>query len=68
MALDNMGLTALDPRVAAVEKFIQDKQVPSQQVPEFLMSMGADPRLARPASYIYCRAGRAERRDAESYG
>jgi hypothetical protein len=46
MALDNMGLTALDPRVAAVEKFIQDKQVPSQQVPEFLMSMGADPRLA----------------------
>lgn len=46
MALENMGLTALDPRVAAVEQFVQQKQIPVEQVPDFLLSMGADPRLA----------------------
>lgn len=40
------GLSALDPRVAATEKFISDKNIPAEQVPAFLMSMGADPRLA----------------------
>jgi hypothetical protein len=40
------GLSALDPRVAATEKFISDKNIPTEQVPAFLMSMGADPRLA----------------------
>jgi hypothetical protein len=40
------GLNALDPRVAATEKFISDKKIPPEQVPQFLMSMGADPRLA----------------------
>lgn len=40
------GLSALDPRVAATEKFISDKKIPTEQVPAFLLSMGADPRLA----------------------
>lgn len=40
------GLNALDPRVAATEKFISDKKIPPEQVPAFLMQMGADPRLA----------------------
>jgi hypothetical protein len=40
------GLTALDPRVAAADKFIQDKKIPPDQVPAFLLSMGQDPRLA----------------------
>ena len=40
------GLSALDPRVAATEKFISDKKIPAEQVPAFLLSMGADPRLA----------------------
>lgn len=40
------GLTALDPRVAAADKFIQDKKIPAEQVPAFLLSMGQDPRLA----------------------
>lgn len=46
MANEISGLSALDPRVAATEKFIQEKNVPPDQVPEFLMTMGADPRLA----------------------
>lgn len=40
------GITALDPRVAATEKFISEKQIPPEQVPDFLMQMGADPKLA----------------------
>lgn len=40
------GISALDPRVAATEKFIQEKQIPSDQVENFLMQMGADPKLA----------------------
>lgn len=40
------GLSALDPRVAATEKFISEKKIPTEQVPAFLLSMGADPRLA----------------------
>lgn len=40
------GLTALDPRVAATERFIQQKKIPPNQVADFLLSMGADPRLA----------------------
>ena len=40
------GLSTLDPRVAATEKFISDKKIPTEQVPAFLLSMGADPRLA----------------------
>jgi len=40
------GLSTLDPRVAATEKFIADKKIPPDQVPAFLLSMGADPRLA----------------------
>lgn len=40
------GLSALDPRVAAADKFIQDKKIPPDQVPAFLLSMGQDPRLA----------------------
>jgi len=40
------GLTALDPRVAATEQFIQKNKIPPEQVPQFLLSMGADPRLA----------------------
>lgn len=39
------GLTALDPRVIATEKFIESKKIPPDQVPQFLMKMGADPRL-----------------------
>ena len=44
--MDISGLNALDPRVAATEKFISEKKIPPEQVPQFLMSMGADPRLA----------------------
>jgi len=40
------GISALDPRVAATEKFIKEKQIPPDQVEDFLLSMGADPRLA----------------------
>jgi hypothetical protein len=40
------GISALDPRVAATDKFIQDKQIPPDQVEDFLLSMGADPKLA----------------------
>ena len=40
------GITALDPRVAATDKFIQEKKIPPDQVEDFLLSMGADPKLA----------------------
>ena len=40
------GISALDPRVAATDKFIQEKNIPPDQVENFLLSMGADPRLA----------------------
>jgi hypothetical protein len=40
------GISALDPRVAATDKFIQDKKIPPDQVEDFLLSMGADPKLA----------------------
>lgn len=46
MANEVSGLSALDPRVAATEKFIQEKKIPPDQVANFLMTMGADPRLA----------------------
>ena len=46
MANEISGISALDPRVAATEKFIQEKKIPPEQVPNFLMTMGADPRLA----------------------
>lgn len=46
MAREMYGVTALDPRVAATEKFIQEKQIPPDKVEEFLLSMGADPKLA----------------------
>lgn len=43
------GLNALDPRVAATEKYVQklmsEKKLAPDQVPQFLLSMGADPRL-----------------------
>jgi hypothetical protein len=40
------GISSLDPRIAATEKFIQEKKIPPDQVENFLLSMGADPRLA----------------------
>ena len=46
MANTMYGISALDPRVAATDKFIQDKQIPPDQVEDFLLSMGADPKLA----------------------
>lgn len=46
MANELRGLSALDPRVAATNKFIQDKQIPPDKVEDFLLGMGADPRLA----------------------
>jgi len=46
MAREMYGVTALDPRVAATEKFIKEKQIPPDQVENFLLSMGADPKLA----------------------
>lgn len=46
MAYEMEGITALDPRVAATEQFISEKQIPPDQVPDFLMQMGADPKLA----------------------
>ena len=46
MAQSLQGISALDPRVAATDKFIQEKQIPPDQVEDFLLSMGADPRLA----------------------
>jgi len=43
------GLNALDPRVATTEKYVQklisEKKLTPDQVPQFLLSMGADPRL-----------------------
>lgn len=39
------GLNALDPRVAATEKFISDKKIPPEQVTQFLLRMGADPKF-----------------------
>ena len=46
MANELRGLSTLDPRVAATDKFIKDKQIPPDQVEDFLLGMGADPRLA----------------------
>lgn len=46
MAREMYGITALDPKVAATEKFIQDQQIPPDKVEDFLLSMGADPKLA----------------------
>lgn len=46
MANNMYGISALDPRIAATDKFIQDKQIPPDQVEDFLLGMGADPRLA----------------------
>ena len=46
MADSLQGISALDPRVAATDKFIQEKKIPPDQVEDFLLSMGADPRLA----------------------
>ena len=46
MANSLQGISALDPRVAATDNFIQEKQIPPDQVEDFLLSMGADPRLA----------------------
>jgi hypothetical protein len=46
MAYEMQGISALDPRVAATEQFISEKQIPPEQVPAFLMQMGADPKLA----------------------
>jgi hypothetical protein len=46
MAQSLQGISALDPRVAATDKFIQEKQIPPDQVEDFLLGMGADPRLA----------------------
>ena len=40
------GISALDPRVAATDKFIQEKQIPPDKVEDFLLGMGADPKLA----------------------
>ena len=46
MAYETQGISALDPRVAATEKFINENNIPPEQVPDFLMQMGADPKLA----------------------
>ena len=46
MANSLQGISALDPRVAATDNFIQEKEIPPDQVEDFLLSMGADPRLA----------------------
>lgn len=46
MSREMYGISALDPRVAATDKFIQDKQIPPDKVEDFLLSMGADPKLA----------------------
>ena len=46
MAREMYGITALDPKVAATEKFIQDQKIPPDKVEDFLLSMGADPKLA----------------------
>lgn len=43
--MDISGLNALDPRVAATEKFISEKKIPPEQVGPFLQSKGVDPRL-----------------------
>lgn len=44
------GLTTLDPRTAATSKFVEDKiqkgELQPNQVVDFLLQMGADPRLA----------------------
>jgi hypothetical protein len=45
MAYEMEGITALDPRVAATEQFISEKQISPEQVPDFLMQMGADPKM-----------------------
>ena len=45
MANEMQGISALDPRVAATDQFISEKQIPPEQVPAFLMQMGADPRM-----------------------
>lgn len=45
MANEMQGISALDPRVAATDQFISEKQIPPDQVPAFLMQMGADPRM-----------------------
>lgn len=47
MAYEMEGITALDPRVAATEQFISEKQISPEQVPDFLMQMGADPEDGR---------------------
>ena len=41
-----LGISALDPRVAATDKFIKDKNIPPDQVPAFILSLGYDPKLA----------------------
>lgn len=46
MANELRGLSTLDPRVVATDKFIKDKNIPPDQVEDFLLKMGADPRLA----------------------
>lgn len=46
MANEMYGISALDPRVAATDKFIQEKNIPPNKVEDFLLGMGADPRLA----------------------
>ena len=46
MSRELYGISALDPKVAATNKFIQDKQIPPDKVEDFLLFMGADPRLA----------------------
>jgi hypothetical protein len=38
------GISDLDPRVAATDKYIQDRNIPPDQAERFLLSMGADPR------------------------
>jgi len=38
------GISALDPRIAATDQFIKDKQIPPDQVEDFLLSKGVDPR------------------------
>lgn len=40
------GISALDPRVAETDQYIRQKNIPPDQVEDFLLSMGADPRLA----------------------
>jgi len=46
MSRELYGISALDPKVAVTNKFIQDKQIPPDKVEDFLLSMGADPKLA----------------------